>query len=290
MAMDLMKVGLIGGGAYLLYRYFAAPSTAAPGTVGASPAVVPAGPSPVVPAPTTQPPASSTTPAVSLTADALTTAAGTSNLTPDQWNWYAVNRLQAQAFDLDSTFGNVGTAGRDRTYTASEFLSVARGITSPSAIQPATQTPATGAPTAPPSITIPAYSDSLSSAAFQAMQKWISYANTNQLASRILNTDGWNYYFSQATGQPGPAPEDVGISPRDATYDYMSYSGLMSKWLSTGQGLSGLLAGMFGCQGCGRGFGVLFPQIQTRRGNALIFPNIPQNATPARLVFGGGWR
>lgn len=122
---NILKVGLIGAGAYILYEYILAPAlqaqVAEPGTTnvtGTTPEATnvyeavtqPAKVSPGYPA---------------LTATQLYGAAdpGVTRLNPDQWAYY-YNQLTGLRFvAMDPMFGGVGTDTREATYTAEEWLS-----------------------------------------------------------------------------------------------------------------------------------------------------------------------
>ena len=98
-------------------------------------------------------------------------------------------------------------------------------------------TPPTPAPptTTPPPTPTPAV---IPPAATGLYQRWINYAVAQGLTGRTYTTDQWNFYFVAATGQPGPAPEDVGIDPRDRPLSYGEYIAMMTSWLAS-KGLTG---------------------------------------------------
>lgn len=72
------------------------------------------------------------------------------------------------------------------------------------------------------------------------VQQFSDYLDSNQLKGSIYNTDQWNYYWAIATGQAGPAPESMGVSPRNATMGYTDYLNLMGRWLNGVTSLNGI--------------------------------------------------
>ena len=122
---NIMKVGLVGGGAYLLYKVYesymegtSSTTTEIPGvtsgaienTIGISSAT----------------PATQTIqgwPKVEETV--LQQLAGTTTLQPDQWSWYYSQKtgiaIPGDVFDL--AFGPVGSATRGMLYTVDDFYS-----------------------------------------------------------------------------------------------------------------------------------------------------------------------
>ena len=175
---DIVKIGLLGGAAYLAYKWYegqgAAASTTAPLTQssGTAPSTT-ASPTSSVTTPTvTSPSAPATVSPASLSAAAVAQGAG-SMLNPDQWNWLVVNVLKAPALVLDA-FGPVSQASRTATYSAGDFYAIATGSMQ-------APTPTTAPPAAAPAATVQpgtaAYLQQLAGGASQ------------------LNPDQWNYYL-----------------------------------------------------------------------------------------------
>lgn len=109
----------------------------------------------------------------------------------------------------------------------------------------------------PGAIAVPVYQGASNSSVSGLINTFASYAATNGLTQGVYNTDGWNYYYNVATGAQGPAPETMGISPRDSTMDYPSYINLMSRFLNNVTSLNGLgsIPGLTGLGYYGYGLG-----------------------------------
>lgn len=93
--------------------------------------------------------------------------------------------------------------------------------------------------TAPPQITVGA-GPTFNASQMTGVQQFSTYLDSNGLKGSIFNVDQWNYYWSAATGSQGPAPESMGVNPRNATMDYTSYLNLMARWMNGVTSLSGI--------------------------------------------------
>lgn len=120
----LLTVGIIGAGAYWIWKRSQPVTTAAGGTAQTStpPPPPPPPPNPADVRPTTAPTFNTATLLAAAQARGWQDSA-----TPDEWNWLITTDLRLAAFDTDPIFGPVGMASRDAKYTASEFLMYARG-------------------------------------------------------------------------------------------------------------------------------------------------------------------
>jgi hypothetical protein len=125
---DLVKYGLIAGGAYIIYEWVIAPYLAAPAVPGTT---VVSGSQVTVnqPAATTTPtPQAFSYPAIT-SQQLYETGNVSGGQTPDQWAWdyHAKTGVWVDGGLMDSIFGVVGTTTRGMNYSAEQFVSMMQG-------------------------------------------------------------------------------------------------------------------------------------------------------------------
>lgn len=139
MAIDIVKIGLIGGGAYVAYKMFFSPAPVAPalGQPGAAPPATPAPPvgtpPPAPPPPTgtappaAPPPAPAAPPVAFNTLDAIYTrlaaAAGSMERSADAFNYFLAQQLPAGKTPPDpvAVFGAAGNWDRTVPMTLANY-------------------------------------------------------------------------------------------------------------------------------------------------------------------------
>jgi hypothetical protein len=95
--------------------------------------------------------------------------------------------------------------------------------------------------TQPGTVSVASYAGTYGGDSLQMVQKFSNWISVNKFdTSQMLNTDQWNWYFQQATGGSGPAPETFNISPRDSVMSYASYLNMISRFLNNVTSLQGL--------------------------------------------------
>jgi hypothetical protein len=253
---QLLTYGLMGGAAYFVYKAFAG-STVAPGSTVARAAQQGAGqqlqtqPTSVTTPTVTQP---ANTP---LTSSSLTAAASvqgySGDLSPDQWNWFVVNVLRAQPFNVDAIFGSTATAARMAKYSAQDFLDIATGAKT---LPAAASAPLATTQTCPPDCG----SDPVSAI--------VHILQTAAPGVTGYRPDQWNYYLGAYYDMNkffGP----VGQLWRDTTYTAQDFAQVV-----TGQIQSGYVAP--GVSGLGQ-IVVNMPGLYTSADvpHAILRPNIP---------------
>lgn len=95
--------------------------------------------------------------------------------------------------------------------------------------------------TSPATVSVAPYAGTYGGNSMQLIQQFQSYVSQHGVdTTQPMNTDQWNWYFNQATGANGPAPETMGISPRDSVMSFASYNNMMGRWLNNVTSLQGI--------------------------------------------------